>query len=143
VTSAFEEPAELRATWFPGRPSAPALVCLPGGSYNRHYFDLHVPGLSGYSFAEAMQRRGFTVVTIDNLGTGQSSRLTRDVELYDQAAALSLATEALPRIIDHDGPLIGVGHSMGGQRLPSFIRRRAGPSPHWPSLALRPSGSNP
>jgi alpha-beta hydrolase superfamily lysophospholipase len=133
----------LRATWFPGRPSAPALVCLPGGSYNRHYFDLHVPGLSGYSFAEAMQRRGFTVVTIDNLGTGQSSRLTRDVELYDQAAALSLATEALPRIIDHDGPLIGVGHSMGGQRLPSFIRRRAGPSPHWPSLALRPSGSNP
>ncbi len=115
VSEAFGELAGLGATWFPRAASQPVLVCMPGGSYNRRYFDLHVPGLDGYSFAEALQRHGFTVVAFDHLGTGNSSVLRRDIDLYDQAAAMAAAVRALPQVIEHDGPFVGVGHSMGGQ----------------------------
>jgi hypothetical protein len=27
------------------------LICWPGGSYGRDYWDVHVPGRTGYSFA--------------------------------------------------------------------------------------------
>ena len=44
------------------------LVCWPGGSYGRDYWDIHLPGRDGYSFAEHMTARGFVVIAADPLG---------------------------------------------------------------------------
>jgi hypothetical protein len=62
VTSSVGEPAHLAGTYYP--PAAPVegrpvLVCLPGGTYTRGYFDLEVPGHPGYSFAADATARGF------------------------------------------------------------------------------------
>lgn len=95
-------------------PGAPVLVCLPGGTYDRGYFDLQVPGRAGYSFAEAAVDRGLSVVTVDNLGTGASARPDRDVSLADQATAASASVARLTAVVGDHGPIIGVGHSMGG-----------------------------
>ena len=118
VSDAVGEPAQVTATYFP--PSDPAadgrplLVCLPGGTYTRGYFDLHVTGHPDYSYARDAAARGFPVVTFDVLGTGESSRPDRDLELTDQAAAAARAVEQLPALVGHAGPFVGVGHSMGG-----------------------------
>jgi len=34
------------------------LFCVPGGSYGRRYFDRHVLGRTGYSFAEHLAAMG-------------------------------------------------------------------------------------
>jgi pimeloyl-ACP methyl ester carboxylesterase len=108
---------ELAATWFPTAASGsprPVLVCLPGGSYTRGYFDLEVPGLRGYSFAAHAVARGFPVVTFDVLGTGESTRPGHDIDMGDQAEALATALGQLPGLVRHGGPYVAVGHSMGG-----------------------------
>jgi len=121
VGDAVGEPAELVATYYPpshaGEPpqprERPVLVCLPGGTYTRGYFDLEVPGHADYSYARDAAARGFPVVAFDVLGTGASSRPGREIELTDQAAATALAVEQLPDAVGHAGPFVGVGHSMG------------------------------
>ncbi|MFC4507754.1 MULTISPECIES: hypothetical protein [Streptomyces] len=50
------------------------LVCWPGGSYGRDYWNIHLPGRDGYSFAEHMTARGFVVIAADPLGVGGSGR---------------------------------------------------------------------
>ena len=50
------------------------LICWPGGSYGRDYWDIHLPGRDGYSFAEHMTARGFVVIAADPLGVGDSGR---------------------------------------------------------------------
>ena len=45
------------------------LFCFPGGGMSRRYFDLAAPG---YSFAEYACERGFTVITVDHPGVGDS-----------------------------------------------------------------------
>jgi pimeloyl-ACP methyl ester carboxylesterase len=114
VTGAVGEPAFLSGAYYASSPSKPLLVCLPGGTYTQGYFDLRVPGYAGYSFAEHMVAKGFAVVTFDMLGTGNSTRTQRDIELGDQAAALAVAMRRLPAMIGRDGPFVCVGHSMGG-----------------------------
>ena len=55
VSDVIGEQASLAATYYPARTGADAgavLVCLPGGTYSREYWDLHVAGHRGYSFAE-------------------------------------------------------------------------------------------
>lgn len=102
---------------------APLVVCLPGGGYNRHYFNLQEPG---YSEARHHVARGVIVVAIDHLRVGES-----DIpELQD--ASLEIVAEAnhsvLKTILErlragtlYDGvaPLqpsavVGEGQSMGG-----------------------------
>jgi alpha-beta hydrolase superfamily lysophospholipase len=103
------------------------LVCWPGGSYGRDYWDVRLPGRTGYSFAEHMTGRGFIVIAADPLGVGDSGRpedgtlCTYEaladaahgaVEvirsgLVDGSLARDLPPVASPRII-------GVGHSIGG-----------------------------
>jgi pimeloyl-ACP methyl ester carboxylesterase len=110
-------PLQLAATYFPPaghRGDKPILVCLPGGTCNRSYFDLIVPGLGDYSFARHAAALGFPVVAFDHLGTGASSRPDREVSLEDQADALASALDVLPSIIEQPGPQIAVAHSMGG-----------------------------
>jgi len=45
----------------------------PGGGYNRHYFDLQLPGRQGYSEAEFHAARGSIFVACDHIGVGDSS----------------------------------------------------------------------
>ena len=107
----------LAATWYPPTDAdakRPVLVCIPGGSYTRRYFDLEVPGHAGYSFTHYAAASGFPLVAFDVLGTGDSSRPDRDFDLRDQAAALADALAQLPDLVGQGGPLVAVGHSMGG-----------------------------
>jgi pimeloyl-ACP methyl ester carboxylesterase len=105
---------ELAGTYFPPSSADEAravLVCLPGGTYTRGYFDLDVPG---YSYARDAAARGFPVVSFDQLGTGASSRPDREIDLADQGTAVDAALERLPEILGRGGPFLAVGHSMGG-----------------------------
>lgn len=98
------------------------LCCLPGGSYDWHYWHLDVPGHTGYSFAEHLSSLGYLVVAVDHLGIGESStvdglRLTH-LARGDAAVAMEIRSRvssgtlhaSLPAL---DVPVIGVGHSMG------------------------------
>ena len=112
------DPAALAATvWHAERERPRAiLVCWPGGSYSRAYWDLHVDGFEGYSFAEHLVSRGFTVVAVDPLGVGESSRPdgVDAVTLEAMAAAAAVAVAHLRTTLAGDGvPVIGVGHSLG------------------------------
>ena len=117
VSDRFGEATTVAASWFaPEGPAGdrPVLVCLPGGTYTRGYWDLRVPGHPGYSFARVAAGEGFGVLTLDALGTGESSRPDRDVDLAAQAGAAESALNQLPTVLGIDRPAIAVGHSMGG-----------------------------
>jgi pimeloyl-ACP methyl ester carboxylesterase len=112
------EPAALAATVWPaphGRPTA-VLVCWPGGSYSRQYWDMRLDGFEGYSFAQHLAARGFTVVAIDPLGVGDSSR-PEDVDAVTLETMAAAASEAVRTVraefAGEDLPVIGVGHSLG------------------------------
>lgn len=117
VSEVIGERASLAATYYPtrGGGQAPAvLVCLPGGTYSREYWDLHIPGHHGYSFAGFATENGYAVVTIDPLGTGESAQPACDFGFSDIAAALARAVCALPDTIGVHAPPVAVAHSLGG-----------------------------
>ncbi len=117
VSGAVGERAELAATHYPARTGADGravLVCLPGGTYSRDYWDLDIPGRPGYSFAEFATAHGHAVVTIDPLGTGESSKPTIDFDFADIAAALACAVAAIPDATGNRAPPVAVAHSLGG-----------------------------
>lgn len=118
---------ELRTAQLSGTVHLPAgtphavLVCWPGGSYSRSYWDL----MPGYSFAEHMADRGFLVVAADPLGVGASDKPADGdtVTMAAMAAAAASYVDGLrQRLRDGDPvlggapevPVIGVGHSLGG-----------------------------
>lgn len=112
VSAAVGTPASLAASYYPAAtPSSPVLVCLPGGTYNRAYWHL---GLAGYDFAEYAVQQGYSVLSIDPLGTGESSRPDQDVDMKDAAAALGVAISALPERIGATGRPVAFAHSLGG-----------------------------
>jgi len=97
-----------------GAPHA-ALFCFPGGGLHRGYFDL---AAAGRSFARSLAARGCAVVTIDSLGSGESSRPRDGFALVPEAiaAANAQAVAALGTELDACWPglpRIGVGHSLG------------------------------
>jgi len=104
VSATLHEPA--------GDPRA-VLVCWPGGSYDRRYWQFDA--VPGYSFAEHMTAQGFAVVAADHLGVGGSSR-PADVDAVTleviAGAAGAFAAEVRERL--PGAPLVGVGHSIGG-----------------------------
>jgi pimeloyl-ACP methyl ester carboxylesterase len=117
VSDVIGEQASLAATYYPARTRHAAvavLVCLPGGTYSREYWDLNVPGHRGYSFADFAAERGYAVVTIDPLGTGESSKPVRDFDFADIAATLACAVSALPAVTGEHLPPVAVAHSLGG-----------------------------
>lgn len=123
--------------------SVTLLVCLPGGFLSRAYFDLQLAPLAQreqdhatatnaertYSFAAAMAARGFVVLTIDHIGTGDSTQpepveLGYDIGIDAIARANDLALRAArERLAAGDASAglppvfiersIGIGHSMG------------------------------
>src|SRR3954447_14805861 len=112
------EPASLVASVWPASNNQPkaVLVCWPGGSYSRDYWDIHVDGYEGYSFAENLAAKGFTVVAVDPLGVGDSSRPKEvdAVTIETMAAAAASAVRDLTAQFAVGGiPVIGVGHSLG------------------------------
>jgi pimeloyl-ACP methyl ester carboxylesterase len=117
VSDVVGEQASLAATYYPRRTRDAAgavLVCLPGGTYSREYWDLNVCGYDGYSFADFATERGYAVVTIDPLGTGESSKPVRDFDFGDIAATLAGAVRALPAATGERLPPVAVAHSLGG-----------------------------
>ena len=104
----------------------PLIFCLPGGSYDKAYWHLEVPGHPGYSFAEHLARKGMLVVAVDHLGVGESSRHRRAIDLTPEVIAAANAAalnEIAARAADGTlaaglpavtlGSKVGVGHSMG------------------------------
>jgi pimeloyl-ACP methyl ester carboxylesterase len=94
------------------------LVCLAGGTCTTAYFDLRVPGAPGYSMAEHLAARGFTVVAFDHLGLGASEEVD-DLYAVTPTVAARAQADAIRHVLDrYDGlPAIGIGHSMGGMLL--------------------------
>jgi alpha-beta hydrolase superfamily lysophospholipase len=117
VSDAIGEQASLAATYHPARGGAAAralLVCLPGGTYSREYWDLNIPGRHGYSFADFATENGYAVVTIDPLGTGESSKPAGDFDFTDIAATLASAVSVLPTLTGERAPTLALAHSLGG-----------------------------
>lgn len=71
--------------------------------------------------AVARWRREYHVVSVDALGHGQSPRLT-PAQLHDPVSALLQSTQA---VLEHVGPAIIVGHSMGAGHAAVLATRRA------------------
>jgi len=101
----------------------PVLIALPGGGYNRCYFDLREPG---FSEAEHHVARGVVVVAIDHLNVGDS-----DIPGLEDASleACAAADHAVVQVIlgqlrsgtlaagvapIQAAAVIGAGQSMGG-----------------------------
>lgn len=117
VGDVIGEQASLAATYYPARAGAEALgllICLPGGTYSRDYWDLRIPGRHGYSFADFATGNGYAVVTIDPLGTGESSQPTNDFGFNDIAATLAHAVSALPGATGVHARPVAMAHSLGG-----------------------------
>ncbi len=117
VSDVIGERASLAATYYPegtGDAEGAVLVCLPGGTYSREYWDLTISGHRGYSFADFATGNGYAVLTIDPLGTGESSKPLRDFDFGDIAAALAAAVSALPASTGNHGTPVALAHSLGG-----------------------------
>jgi pimeloyl-ACP methyl ester carboxylesterase len=126
---ALDGPHHISAWVFPPQnpsPRTPLLFCVPGGSYTKAYWHLEVPGRSGYSFGEHLAARGMLVVAVDNLGSGDSSRHPRAIDLTNEVVAganESAFRQIVERASDGSlvpnlgplrlGPTVGIGHSMG------------------------------
>src|SRR5688572_4069438 len=126
----FEESSFLAASVhlpdLDGEPPRAVLICWPGGSYARAYWDMHVPGHRGYSFAEHMTAQGFVVVAADHLGVGASSKPADGdrVDFETMGAAAASFVAQLRQIVAEGAsefggrplpsvPIIGIGHSLG------------------------------
>jgi pimeloyl-ACP methyl ester carboxylesterase len=125
------------AAWvyFPPQQSEPplrptVLFAFPGGTYTRAYYDMHVPGRTGYSFAEHLAAAGYIVVACDHIGLGDSTpfepfeNLTKDIVINCMQAVVEVVVSRLEAgsLASLHGPLtqpflIGVGHSMGAYLL--------------------------
>lgn len=93
-----------------GEPGKPVIVCIPGGSYNAHYFDI-----PGHSLVEAAQQRGFPVVALDRPGYGGSDPVEGSTRFAANADVLDDAIgELWKEHADSSPGVVLIGHSMGG-----------------------------
>jgi pimeloyl-ACP methyl ester carboxylesterase len=112
-------PAEVRGP-------ATLLVCLPGGSMSRKYFDLDGGDAAGsFSLAGYLADAGFIVALVDHLGVGESS-LPDDPWQLTPAVVADANASATRQIVDGlrngsfgipaepDVRALAIGHSMGG-----------------------------
>ncbi|WP_345626023.1 alpha/beta hydrolase [Rugosimonospora acidiphila] len=130
VTDAIGSGESLRQSGWMFLPNDPAhargvLVCLPGGSYDKRYWHMEIPGHPGYSFAQHLTSHGFVVVSIDHLAVGDSSdpHESGDVDLQLLARGDAAVADQIRQRLNAGTlaagipplrlPLIGVGHSFG------------------------------
>jgi alpha-beta hydrolase superfamily lysophospholipase len=125
----FDEPCHITASiHLPDRATeAPraVLICWPGGSYGRAYWDMQVARHPGYSFAEHMTAKGYLVLAADHLGVGASSRPAHGdrVDFETMSAAAAAFVEQVRGLLEQAAPelggaaqgvrVVGVGHSLG------------------------------
>jgi alpha-beta hydrolase superfamily lysophospholipase len=143
VTEAVGSGESLSQTarlFLPGDPAraTAVLVCLAGGTYDKRYWHLEVPGHRGYSFAEHLAEQGYLVVALDHLGTGGSSDPQRsgsvglrmlaagDAEAVAQLSARLRDGTLVPGLPPLRLAVIGVGHSMGSC-LTTMVAAQASP----------------
>jgi pimeloyl-ACP methyl ester carboxylesterase len=111
----------------PDRATSPKVfaVGMPGGGYNRHYYDLRLDGLSGYSQAEYHTDRGWGFIACDPAGVGDSSTPSAPHTIEQVGAVQAAAVHALRQraaggtLVDGvppaaDAVWLGLGQSMGG-----------------------------
>jgi alpha-beta hydrolase superfamily lysophospholipase len=122
-----DEPLRQEAWIFlPERPTDAhaVLVCLAGGTYDKHYWHIDIDGHSGYSFGEHLAGSGFVVIAVDHLGIGDSTDPTASGPLGLELLAKGDAEVArqirerlrrgdLHQDLPTSLPVVGVGHSMG------------------------------
>jgi pimeloyl-ACP methyl ester carboxylesterase len=127
-TKGVDGPLAVAATvHLPDGPAAPEVVAiaLPGGGYNRSYYDLQIPGHPGYSQARYHTDRGWAFVACDPIGTGDSSVPAAPHTIAQVAAVQATAVGWLrDRLADGtlvaglpatpNALLLGLGQSMGG-----------------------------
>jgi len=130
VTDAVESGEQLtQAAWLflPERPvdAAGVLLCLAGGTYDKHYWHIDIDGYPGYSFGEHLAGSGFVVIAVDHLAIGESADPTAlgpvglellargDAEVARQVRERLRRGELHKDLPPMSAPLIGVGHSMG------------------------------
>jgi pimeloyl-ACP methyl ester carboxylesterase len=122
VAATVHRPTELPAG------EIPLLFAFPGGGYNRHYYDLQLPGRDGYSQAAHHVAQGFVVVTIDHVGTGDSDLPDAALDYAAIARTNAAAVAGLSEILATGvlsaelpslriGARIGMGQSYGGLLL--------------------------
>jgi len=122
----FDEPSHVTASiHLPDLAPRAALICWPGGSYGRAYWDMQIPGHPGYSFAQHMTAKGYLVLAADHLGVGASSKPADGdrVDFETMSAASAAFVEQVRGLLDKGAPelggapagmpLLGVGHSLG------------------------------
>lgn len=110
-------------------PEPVVMTLLSGGSYDKRYYHVEIPGHPGYSAGEYLANLGNIVLVPDHLGVGESSRLpvqaqaTRQMVALANHAAVGQLAERLRRGKVHPSlpPIaafhnIGGGHSMGGMQ---------------------------
>ena len=103
------------------------IYATPGGTYHRRYWDMQIPGRTGYSQAEWHANRGEIFVAIDYLGGGDSSRpddgdfMTLEVAADCAHHVRATVRELLGRgeLVPGLAPIagmtdIGIGQSLGG-----------------------------
>jgi len=127
--AALGMPTSIAATLF--EPDAPqairgVVMLVPGGGFTRRYYDLEVEGYHDYSAAMQLAGRGWVVVAVDNLGTGDSTiPANGNLVTLDRSAAVlaeviaqvhsRLQSMDMPRAeMLLDLPVVGIGHSLGG-----------------------------
>lgn len=117
------------ATYPPQRDATGTLfVLVHGEGFNRHYWDLHVPGYTrdAYSCALYLSSQGHAVVTFDCLGTGENAVAMNGYQLTPSIVAQSISdvvnwsTHAVEwKMTTREQPVriaqtVLVGHSVGG-----------------------------
>lgn len=105
--------------YYLGSPKSRILqVAVHGGTHYHLYWD--IPAFNGisYSYARHMAQRGYTVLAIDQLGTGASSQPDGDFVTLDETA--SALHQVLVSLRTRDNPIahafsriVLVGHSNG------------------------------
>lgn len=89
-------------------------LLVHGATYNHSYWD--APDIHGndYSYAREMARRGYVVVSIDQLGAGKSDKPDGDFFSLDEAASsLHQVAQQVRRWGGRHAKLAYVGHSNG------------------------------
>ncbi|TAL01329.1 MAG: alpha/beta fold hydrolase [Rhodospirillaceae bacterium] len=110
-------------------PKPVVMALLSGGSYDKRYFHIQIPGYSGYSAAEHLAALGNIVLVPDHLGVGESARVpdqkraTRRIAALANHAAVTQFYERLrgggihPKLPAlREFVKVGGGHSMGGMQ---------------------------
>lgn len=118
-----------------GDQDAPLLVGLPGGGYNRHYFD--VPGISMLARAEAS---GLAAIAVDRPGYGESDPLTVAKDWFPaQAAVIGAAIGDAWATFGRGRPgVVLLGHSFGA----TIALRIAAGARDWPLLGVIVNGTS-